>query len=174
MKRTFMLFCMMMIVYLQYGSVLFYDDFNRTEGTAVGNSWTNIGPVSPLIENSAMKITSTSLQGVRRDFTSLGITSGTYYISYDWKITSNNWLADAFPNGTITYLRHDYEGNLYYDNTSDFSNPVLMGSLALNTWANFKMKVNLDTDRFSIWINNVLVIDNIAGLAVSDFTRLIL
>lgn len=51
MKRTLMLVCMIMIVYLQYGVVLFNDDFNRTEGSAVGNSWTNIGPVSPIIEN---------------------------------------------------------------------------------------------------------------------------
>ncbi len=171
MKRTLMLVCMIMIVYLQYGVVLFNDDFNRTEGSAVGNSWTNIGPVSPIIENSSMKVISNSLQGVRRDFTSLGITSGIYYVSYDWKITSNNWLADAFPNGTVTYLRHDYEGNLYYDNTSDFSNPITIGSLATNTWANFKLKVNIDTDRFSIWVNNTLVADNIAGLSVTDFTR---
>lgn len=166
-----MLVCMIIIVYLQYGVVLFNDDFNRTEGSAVGNSWTNIGPVSPIIENSCMKVISNSLQGVRRDFTSLGITSGIYYVSFDWKITSNNWLADAFPNGTVTYLRHDYEGNLYYDNTSDFSNPITIGSLALNTWANFKLKVNIDTDRFSLWINNTLVADNIAGLSVTDFTR---
>lgn len=171
MKRTLMLVCMIMIVYLQYGVVLFNDDFNRTEGSAVGNSWTNIGPVSPIIENSSMKVVSNSLQGVRRDFTSLGITSGIYYVSYDWKITSNNWLADAFPNGTVTYLRHDYEGNLYYDNTSDFSNPITIGSLATDTWANFKLKVNIDTDRFSLWVNNNLVADNIAGLAVTDFTR---
>ncbi len=154
-----------------YAEVLFFDNFERAEGSAVGNSWTNIGPVSPVIENGSMKVTANSLQGVRRDFTSLGITSGIYYISYDWKITSNNWLADAFPNGTITYLRHDYEGNLYYDNTSDFSNPITIGSLATNTWANFKLKVNIDTDRFSIWLNNILIADNIAGLAVSDFTR---
>ena len=171
MKRTLMLLCMIMIACMQYGVVLFSDDFNRTEGSAVGNGWINIGPVSPIIENNSMKIVSSSLQGVRRDFTSLGITSGIYYISYDWKISSNNWLADAFPNGTITYLRHDYEGNLYYDNTSDFSNPVTIGSLATDTWANFKLKVNLDTDRFSLWINSVLVLDNIAGMAVSDFTR---
>lgn len=162
---------MIIIVYLQYGVVLFNDDFNRTEGSAVGNSWTNIGPVSPIIEDSSMKVVSNSLQGVRRDFTSLGISSGIYYVSFDWKINSNNWLADAFPNGTVTYLRHDYEGNLYYDNTSDFSNPITIGSLALNTWANFRVKVNIDTDRFSLWINNTLVADNIAGLAVSDLTR---
>ncbi|HNX36930.1 MAG TPA: hypothetical protein PKI15_01100, partial [Candidatus Cloacimonadota bacterium] len=156
MKKLCVLICMIMIVYLQYGVVLFNDDFNRTEGSAVGNSWTNIGPVSPIIEDSSMKVVSNSLQGVRRDFTSLGITSGIYYVSFDWKITSNNWLADAFPNGTVTYLRHDYEGNLYYDNTSDFSNPITIGSLATNTWANFKLKVNIDTDRFSIWVNNTL------------------
>lgn len=151
--------------------VLFYDNFDRAEGGPVGNEWVNVGPINPIIENGAMKVESGSLQGVRRDFTALGITSGIYYVSYDWKINSNNWLADAFPNGTITYLRHDYEGKLYYDNTSDFSNPVEIGNLALNTWANFKIKVNLSTDRFSIWINNTLVADNIAGALVGDFTR---
>lgn len=154
-----------------FGEVLFYDDFDRNEGEAVGNGWTNIGQVNPIIENGGMKVVSNSLQGVRRDFSALGITSGIYYVSWDWKIGSNNWLADAFPNGTISYLRHDYEGSLYYDNTSDFSNPIQIGSLAFDTWANFKLKVNLDTDRFSIWINNTLLADNIAGLAVSDFTR---
>lgn len=166
-----MLLCLITIAYLQYGSVLFYDDFNRTEGDPLGNGWTNIGPVNPIIEAGAMKLSSNSLQGVRRDFTALGITSGIYYVSFDWKITANNWLADAFPNGTITYLRHDYEGNLYYDNTSDFSNPIQIGNLAFDTWANFKLKVNLDTDRFSLWLNNNLVADNILGQAVSDFTR---
>ena len=154
------------------GEVLFYDDFNRAEGSAVGNGWTNIGPVSPIIENGTMKIVSSSLQGVRRDFNTLGISSGIYCLSYDWKISANNWLADIFPNGTITYIRHDYEGNLYYDNTSDFSNPIQIGTLAMDTWANFKLKVNLDTDRFSLWINDTLVADNIAGNAIDDFTRI--
>ncbi len=168
--KTLLWVMLFLCISVLYAEVLFYENFNRSDGV-VGNSWTNIGPVSPVIENGTMKVTSSSLQGVRRDFTSLGITSGIYYVSFDWKITSNNWLADAFPNGTVTYLRHDYEGNLYYDNTSDFSNPITIGSLALNTWVNFKLKVNIDNDRFSIWINNTLVADNIAGLGVTDFTR---
>lgn len=56
MKRTLMLICMIMIVYLQYGVVLFNDDFNRTESSAVGNSWTNIGPVSPIVENTRIHL----------------------------------------------------------------------------------------------------------------------
>lgn len=171
MKKVLLALCMLAIACLQYGSVLFYDNFDRTEGSSVGNGWTNIGPVNPLIENGAMKLSSSSLQGVRRDFTSLGITSGIYFLSWDWKISNNDWLADAFPNGTITYLRHDYEGNLYYDNTSDFSNAVDIGDLPMNTWVNVKMKVNIDTDRFSIWLNDVLTVDNALGLAVVDFTR---
>src|SRR5512133_746131 len=158
MRRIIPVLALLAMLSLAWSNVLFYDDFNRTENSAAANGWTNIGPVSPVIETGAMKIVSIALQGARRDFTSLGITSGIYYVSYDWKITSNNWLADAFPNGTVTYLRHDYEGNLYYDNTSDFSNSVVMGSLALNTWASFKLKVNLDTDRFSVWVNDVLVV----------------
>lgn len=154
-----------------FAEVLFYDNFNRTEGAAVGNGWVNIGPVNPIIENGAMKVVSSSLQGVRRDFTTLSITSGTYYVNYDWKIASNTWLADAFPNGTITYLRQDYEGNLYYDNTSDFSNPVNVGTLAFNTWVNIKLKVNLDSDLFSLWLNGTPVVANVSGLAVSDFVR---
>ena len=112
MKKVFLALCMLAIACLQYGSVLFYDNFDRAEGSAVGNGWTNIGPVNPIIEGGAMKLSSNSLQGVRRDFGTLGINSGIYYLSWDWKITSNNWLADAFPNGTVTYLRHDWEGNL--------------------------------------------------------------
>ncbi len=154
-----------------FAEVLFYDNFNRTEGSSVGNGWVNIGPVNPIIENGTMKLVSSSLQGVRRDFTTLSITSGTYYVNYDWKIASNTWLADAIPNGTITYLRQDYEGNLYYDNTSDFSNPVNVETLPFNTWVNVKLKVNLDSDLFSLWLNGTPVVANISGLAVSDFTR---
>lgn len=171
MKRVFLVLCILIIVHLQYGSVLFYDDFNREEATAVGNDWVNIGPVSPIIENGAMKITSSSLQGVRREFSDLGITSGIYFISFDWKITSNNWLADAFPNGTTTYIRHDYEGNLYYDNTSDFSDPINIGNLTSDTFTTVKMKVNIDTNQFSIWLNENLVAENITGQSVTDFSR---
>lgn len=169
MKTTFCLMLLLSITVL-FAEVLFYDDFNRADG-AVGNGWTNIGPANIVIENNSMKIVSSSFQGVRRDFVDLNITSGIYYVSYDWKIVSNDWLADAFPNGTITYLRHDYQGNLYYDNTSDFSAPISIGNLALGDWANIKWEVNLNTNRFSLWINSTLMVNNISGNVVNDFTR---
>lgn len=171
MKKLMLLICMLMLVCMQFGSVLFYDEFNRAEGGLVGNDWVNIGPVNPIIEDGAMKIVSSNLQGVKRDFTALGITSGIYYVSWDWKINSNDWLADAFPNGTITYLRHDYEGNLYYDNTSDFSYPMDIGDILLDTWVHVKLKVSIDTDSFSLWIDDLLVVNDLAGVPVEDFTR---
>ena len=85
--KTSLWVLLFLCISLLFAEVLFYDDFNRSEGEAVGNGWTNIGPVNPIIENGGMKVFSNSLQGVRRDFSALGITSGIYYVSWDWK----NW-----------------------------------------------------------------------------------
>ncbi len=168
MKRTLLLTCMLMIVYLQYGTVLFYDDFNRANG-AVGNSWTNISTANTSIDNNTMKIVSDNGKGIRRDFTA--ISSGIYYVQYDWKIASNDWYADAFPTGAVTHLIVDDAGNLCYDVDGSMSDPITMQNIAFGTWNTLRLKVNIDTDRFSVWVNNTLVADNLAGTAVTSFTR---
>lgn len=151
-----------------FAEVLFYDNFNRADG-AVGNSWTNIGSATTAIENNAMKITSPNGAGIRRDFTS--ITSGIFYIQFDWKVVSTDWYADAFPTGLTTHLVIDSAGDMCYDLDGTMSDPVVLTNVGLGVSANVRLKVNLETDVFSIWINNSLVATDVPGVATSSFYR---
>lgn len=168
--RRFMFVLIALVSYFGIlpATVLFSDDFNRANG-AVGNSWTNISTATTSIENNAMKIISDNGKGIRRDFTA--ISSGIYYIQYDWKITSDDWYADAFPTGAVTHLIVDDAGNLCYDIDGSMSDPITMQPITFGTWNTVRLKVNIDTDRFSVWVNNTLVADNLAGTAVTSFTR---
>lgn len=168
MRKALMSIMLALVIQSICATVLFFDDFNRTSGSAIGNGWVNVGPLSHVIEDGTAKVASDNLKGIRRDFSALGITSGSYYVSYDWKITSNNWLCDAFSTGNITHIMQDYEGNLYYDFVGDFGDPTQIGTLPFNTWVNVKLQVNIDGDWFSLWINNVLVADYIYGNSISN------
>lgn len=151
-----------------FAEVLFYDNFNRADG-AVGNSWTNIGSATTAIENNAMQIISPNGTGIKHDFTPLS--SGVVYIQYDWKVVSTGWYADAFPTGLITHLVMDWEGNLFYDLDGTMINQVALQQIGLNSYASIRLKIDLDADLFSVWINNVPAAENIAGNAVSSFSR---
>lgn len=147
--------------------VLFYDNFNRANG-AVGNSWTNIGSATNTIENNALKIVSPNGTGIKHDFTPLS--SGVVYIQYDWKVVSTGWYADAFPTGLITHLVMDWDGNLFYDLDGTMINQVALQQIGLGSYATIRLKIDLDADLFSVWINNILAAENIAGNAVSSFS----
>ncbi len=151
-----------------FAEVLFYDNFNRADG-AVGNSWTNIGSATTTIENNALMITSPNGAGIRRDFTS--ITSGIHYIQFDWKVVSTDWYADAFPTGLTTHLVIDSSGNLYYDSDGTMSDPVLLQNVGLGVSVTVLMKIDLDLDVFSVWINNNLATENTPGNVSASFYR---
>ncbi len=151
-----------------FAEVLFYDNFNRADG-AVGNSWSNIGSATTAIENNAMKITSPNGTGIKRDFTS--ITSGIYYIQFDWKVVSTDWYADAFPTGLTTHLVIDSAGDLCYDLDGTMSDPVVLTHVGLGVFVNVRLKINLDSDVFSVWVNNNLLASDIPGVATSTFYR---
>lgn len=147
--------------------VLFYDNFNRANG-AVGNSWTNIGSATNTIENNALKIVSPNGTGIKHDFSP--VSSGVVYIQYDWKVVSTGWYADAFPTGLITHLVMDWDGNMFYDLDGTMINQVALQQIGLNSYASIRLKIDLDADLFSVWINNVPAAENIAGNAVSSFS----
>ncbi len=149
-----------------FAEVLFYDNFNRADG-AVGNSWTNIGTATTAIENNAMKITSPNGAGIRRDF--ISITSGVFYIQYDWKVASTGWFADAFPTGVITHLTMDVDGNISYDLDGTMITPVVLQNIGLGAYATIRFMIDLDADYFSVWINDILVADHVGGNVVSSF-----
>jgi hypothetical protein len=167
MKKLIWLALFLFTALLQ-AEVLFYDDFDRPDGP-VGNGWTNIGPAVSSIENNAMKLISDNNKGIKREFTP--VAGGSYYIQFDWKLAANDWLADAFPNDIPAHLLWDYEGNLYRDPDGSFAAPILLGNVPLNTWATIRWLVNLDTDRYSLWINDALAADNILGNEVSSSFR---
>ena len=168
MKTIALIFSLLIMFSIAWSNVLFYDDFNRANG-AVGNGWTNISTANTSIEDNTMKVISDNGKGIRRDFTA--ISSGIYFIQYDWKITSDDWYADAFPTGAITHIIVDDAGNLCYDVDGTMSDPITLQNITFGTWNTVRLKVNLDTDRFSVWINNTLVAYNLAGTAVTSFTR---
>lgn len=150
-----------------FAEVLFYDNFNRTNG-AVGNSWTNIGTATTAIENNAMKIVSPNGTGIRHDFTT--ITSGVFYIQYDWKVVSTGWFADAFPTGVITHLTMDVDGNISYDLDGTMITPIVLQNIGLGAYATIRFKIDLDADNFSIWINDIQVAENVDGNVISSFS----
>lgn len=150
-----------------FAEVLFYDNFNRANG-AVGNGWANIGSATTAIENNTLKITSPNGTGIKRDFSP--ITSGVVYIQYDWKVVSTGWYADAFPTGLISHLVIDGDANLFYDLDGTMINPEFMREIGLNTYATIRMKIDLDTDTFSVWVNGLNVAYNIAGNSISSLS----
>ncbi|GEM_PF-3278975 len=162
-----LLFCVFAIVSLT-AEIIFHDDFNRSDGV-VGNGWTNVGTSTTSIENGTMKIIADNGKGIRREFPD--IASGVYYVQYDWLIQSNDWYADAFPTGVATHLIVDDAGNLCYDVDGTMSNPIILQNIAFNSWNTVKLKVDLDTDRFSVWLNGVLCAENIQGIVVNSFYR---
>lgn len=167
MKKGLFL-CLLFLCTLLSAEVIFYDNFNRTNGT-VGNGWVNVGTPNASIQSNAMRILSDNGKGIRHDFTA--ISSGIYYIQYDWKIVANDWYADSFPTGSITHLIIDDAGNLCYDVDGSMSDPIVLQAFGLNVYHTVRLKVNLDTDNFSVWVDNVLRADDLSGTAVSSFTR---
>jgi hypothetical protein len=148
-------------------AVLFQDNFDRANG-AVGNDWTNVGPATTSIITGTMKIVSDNNKGIKHDFTA---TTSPVIVEYDWKIATNNWTADAFPNDIITHLLPDYDGHLNYDAVGDYSNPVAIADIPFNTWTHVRMRINPAADVFSVWVNGTLVANGIAGNAITSFSR---
>jgi hypothetical protein len=135
---------------------------------AVGNSWTNIGTATTAIENNALKIVSPNGTGIKHDFTP--VSSGVVYIQYDWMVVSTGWYADAFPTGLITHLTTDGDGNLSYDLDGTMISPTILQNIGLGMYATIRLKIDLDADLFSVWINDVLAAENIDGNAISSFS----
>lgn len=168
MKAIFLFGIMLLFISMLCAEVLFFDDFQRPNG-AVGNGWTNVGPSSSSIENGVMKLISDNNKGIKREFEP--ITSGIYYVQFDWKLASNDWLANAFPNDFPAHLLWDYNGDIYRDADSNMSAPILLANVPLNTWTTVRWKINNATNRYSLWIDGNLVADNILGNTVNSFFR---
>ncbi|MDZ4121039.1 MAG: hypothetical protein U1C33_01365, partial [Candidatus Cloacimonadaceae bacterium] len=166
--KAIILLSILMLFSLLCAEVIFYDDFDRPNG-AVGNGWVNIGPSTSSIENGVLKLISDNNKGIRREFDP--ITSGIYYVQFDWKIGANDWLANAFPNDFPAHLLWDYNGDIYRDPDSNMSAPILLANVALNTWTTVRWKINIGTNRYSLWIDGNLVADNILGNTVNSFFR---
>ncbi len=153
-----LMICIFAIAHLG-GMVNYHDNFERADG-AVGNGWTNIGPSSTSISGGMMRIESSYNQGIKSPVLP---TSGACYIQFDWMIEANDWRIDAYPNDAITYILYENDGNLRYDNTVNYSNSHTIQNIGLNVWFTFKIYIDPETDTFSIWIDDSLVADNIAG-----------
>ena len=167
--KWFIITALFLVVYIPLTStVLFHDDFNRSNGN-VGNSWTNIGPATTSIQDGELSIQANGGMGIYRDFTA--ISSGTVIVQFDWKIISNNWLADTFPLDIIGHIMHDYQGNLFYDLDGLFNNPTQIGTLPFNTWATIRVAINLDDNNFSFWLDGEQLLTNQASNSVNEFDR---
>lgn|GEM_PF-547925 len=76
-----------------------------------------------------------------------------------------------FPTNIATHILQDYQGQLYYDLDGLFNSPVQIGTLATNTWVTIRMAIDIDNDTFSIWMDDILLADDIAGNAVTKFNK---
>ncbi len=147
--------------------VIFYDNFNRPNGE-VGNSWITVGPaVNSEIEAGVMKIDAGFNRGISRSFTE--INSGIYYVQYDWKFSESDWFVSSFPSDIPVHLLWENTGSFYTDPSGVYANPVLIGQVAVNTWATVKWKVNIDTNQYSIWINDDLVAEDLTSNPINLF-----
>jgi len=149
------------------GEVLFYDDFNRDNGP-IGNGWTNVGPaVNSSIEDGVMQVEAGFNRGISRTFEA--INSGIYYLQYDWKFSASDWFVSSFPSDIPVYLLWENTGSLYLDATGFFNNSTLIGQYASDSWINIKWKINLDSNQYSLWIDNNLIVENQITNSISSF-----
>ena len=161
------LLCLLLMTTSLVAEVIFYDDFNRSNGE-VGNNWTNVGPgVNAEIENGVMKIEAGFNRGINRTFAT--IQSGIYYIQYDWKFSESDWFVSSFPSDIPVQLLWEYTGAIYTDATGYFNNSTLIGNRVNNTWINVRWKVNLDNNQYSIWLDDSLVLENYVSNTISLF-----
>ena len=166
--RWFIMLLVLALTVSANSTILFQDSFERPDGP-VGNDWTNIGPANSSIVGGVMRLESSNGIGVYRDFPAMS--TGVVNVQFDWMIEANDWLVDAFPTDIATHIMHDHQGQLYYDLDGLYNTPVQIGALPFNTWATVRMAIDLDNDTFSLWIDDNLLAEDIAGNAVTEFYK---
>ncbi len=149
-------------------TILFHDNFQRSDGD-IGNGWTEIGSNAATIDDGEMLITAAGGSGVYRDFPAL--TDGTVSVQYDWKVESLSGSFLIYPLETSAYLLITATGDLYYDLSGNFVTPVLIGSITLDQWHTFRMDIDLDSDTFSIWLDDSPLIEDISGNSIASFSK---
>ncbi len=165
--KTKIILILLTLTSMLSGEVLFYDDFNRDNGP-IGNGWTNVGPaVNSSIEDGVMQVEAGFNRGISRTFEA--INSGIYYLQYDWKFSASDWFVSSFPSDIPVYLLWENTGSLYLDATGFFNNSTLIGQYASDSWINIKWKINLDSNQYSLWIDNNLIVENQITNSISSF-----
>ncbi|MCD4818620.1 MAG: fibronectin type III domain-containing protein [Candidatus Cloacimonetes bacterium] len=159
---------LLVLVSAIYADVMFYDNFNRTNGD-VGNDWQfNTPPhlTNSSIINGVYNIDLTSTGNTFHNFTSQ--TTGKVYVEYEWKLITNDWTACIYPVSELIFIRVDWLGNITYDDNSSFTSPTTITQINFDQWYDVKICYDLDNDTFSFWIDNIQYVTNASANSISS------
>ena len=167
MKKKIIFLCFVLILVSLNAIVVFYDDFERPDGD-VGNDWQFNTPPSltnSKIQNGVFHMDLVSTGNAYHNFTSQ--TSGVVYVQYDWQLITNEWTSCVYPVDESIYIRCDWQGNISYDDNSSFTSPTPVTQINFAQWYNVKFSYDLDNDTFSFWLNETLLLSDIASNSVT-------
>ncbi|MCD4829079.1 MAG: hypothetical protein K8R90_06580 [Candidatus Cloacimonetes bacterium] len=165
--KTGILCVLIMLTSTMSADVLFYDNFDRADGE-VGNDWQfNTPPhlTNSAIVDSVFNISLIATGNASHAFDSLS--SGKVYVEYDWKLDTNDWTACIYPVEDMIYLRCDWQGNIAYDETSNFTTPTPVTQINFGQWYELKICYDLDNDTFSFWLDGTQFVTDAPGNTVS-------
>ncbi|MDP8231521.1 MAG: LamG-like jellyroll fold domain-containing protein, partial [Candidatus Zophobacter franzmannii] len=167
MKQGIVLIFLILTLSLS-ASVLFYDDFERADGD-VANGWQfNTPPhlTNSLINTGVYNINLPATGNTYHSFTEQ--TNGTVFVEYDWKVLSNDWTTCVYPVEDMVYIRCDWEGNLDYDTSSNFTTPTPITQINFQQWYHVKLAYDIDNNTFSFWLDDTQLINEVTSNNVSS------
>ncbi len=168
MKRVTVILILSLFLFMLKANVLFYDNFDRADGD-VGNGWQFSIPPEML--------NSTIVNGIyQMDIPATGTTyhyfneqtHGVVYVEYEWKVLLNNWHSCVFPVDNSVFIRCDWNGNLIYSMTSDFTSIVYITQINFEQWYNVKFAFDIDNNTFSFWLDGLLLINGVSSNVISS------
>ena len=163
MRKGILFILLSVLISTAFADVLFYDNFERADGD-VGNNWQfNTPPhhTNSSIIDGKFNIDLVATGNTFHNFTSQ--TSGKVYIEYDWKLITNDWTACVYPVNELIYIRYDWQGNIAYDDNSNFTSPTSITQINFDQWYDLKICYDLDNNTFSFWLDGIQYVNNVSA-----------